>query len=83
MATGHMLTKYIQAAMKRAQYEMLDDKTFYGSVPGLEGVWANEPTLEACREELQAAVEDWTMLGVSLNHGLPTVNDLELKCAMA
>jgi hypothetical protein len=47
-----MLTRYIQAAMRHAQYEMLDDKTFYGSISGFEGVWANEATLEACREEL-------------------------------
>lgn len=74
-----MLTKYIQAAMKRAQYEILDDHTFYGSIPGLDGVWANEPTLEACREELQNALEDWILLGVSLNHDLPVVDGIELK----
>ena len=74
-----MLTRYIQAAMKRAQYEMLDDKTFYGAIPGFEGVWANEPTLEACRQELQDALEDWIFLGMSLNHDLPAVDGIELK----
>jgi predicted RNase H-like HicB family nuclease len=74
-----MLTRYNQAAMKRAQYELLEDKTFYGSIPGFEGVWANEPTLEACRQELQEALEDWILLGVSLNHDLPVVDDIELK----
>jgi len=78
-----MLTRYIQAATKRAQYEMLDDKTFNGSIPGFEGVWANEPTLEACREELQDALEDWILLGVSLNHRLPVVDALELKYSEA
>lgn len=66
-----MLTRYIQAAMSHAQYEILEDKTFYGSIPGFEGVWANEPSLEACRQELQDALEDWILLGVSLNHELP------------
>jgi predicted RNase H-like HicB family nuclease len=74
-----MLTKYIQAAMKRAQYEILDDKSYYGSIAGFEGVWANEPTLETCREELQEALEDWILLGVSLNHELPVVEGIELK----
>ena len=74
-----MLTRYIQAAMKLAQYEMLDDKTFYGSIPGFQGVWANEPTLEACRQELQDALEDWLLLGVSLGHELPIVDGIELK----
>jgi predicted RNase H-like HicB family nuclease len=74
-----MLTKYIQAAMKQAQYEILEDKSYYGSIGGFEGVWANEPTLEACREELQEALEDWILLGVSLNHELPAVDGIELK----
>ena len=65
--------------MKRAQYELLDDKTFYGSNPGFQGVWANEATAEACREELQEGVEDWIMLGVSLSHELPAIDGIELK----
>ena len=65
--------------MKCARYEMLDDKTFYGSISGFEGVWANESTLEACREELQDVLEDWILLGVSLNHELPVVDGIELK----
>jgi predicted RNase H-like HicB family nuclease len=74
-----MLTRYIQAAMKLAQYEILEDKTFHGAIPGFQGVWANEPTLEACREELQEALEDWVLLGVSLKHELPVVDGIELK----
>ena len=74
-----MLTRYIQAAMKRALYELMEDKTFYGSIPGFEGVWANEPTLEACRQELQEALEDWILLGVSMNHELPILDGIELK----
>jgi predicted RNase H-like HicB family nuclease len=74
-----MLTKYIQAAMKRAQYEILEDKSYYGSIAGFDGVWANEATLEACRAELQEALEDWILLGVSLNHDLPVVDGIELK----
>jgi predicted RNase H-like HicB family nuclease len=74
-----MLTRYIQAAIRQAHYEMLDDKTFYGSITGFEGVWANESTLEACREELQNVLEDWILLGVSLNHNLPVMDGIELK----
>ena len=33
-----MLTKYIQAAMKQAKYEIFpDDGTFYGEIPTCEG----------------------------------------------
>ena len=35
-----MLTEYIQAALDRAEYEMIDDTDpFYGEVAGLDGVF--------------------------------------------
>ncbi|BAY98392.1 hypothetical protein NIES37_23420 [Tolypothrix tenuis PCC 7101] len=46
-----MLTEYIQAALHRASYEILEDGTFYAEVPELLGLYANAPTLKACREE--------------------------------
>jgi len=48
-----VLTSYIHAAMRRATYEILSNGTFYGEIPGFEGMWSNGATLEACREELQ------------------------------
>jgi predicted RNase H-like HicB family nuclease len=64
-----VLAKYIQAAMRRAKYEILeDDGSFYGSIPELQGVWANAGTLEECREELESVFEGWLLLGVSLHH---------------
>jgi len=55
-----MLTNYICAAMRQARYEILsDDGTFYGEIPGFDGVYANADTLEACREELKEVLEEW------------------------
>ena len=74
-----MLTKYIQAAMRKAKYEILpDDGSFYGEIPGFDGVWANAETLEACREELEEVLEEWLLLGISRNHPLPVVDGIEL-----
>ncbi len=74
-----MLTNYIRAAMRRAQYEILpDDGTFYGAIPGFRGVWANAATLEACREELQEVLEGWIVLGLRLGHFLPVVDNIDL-----
>ena len=40
--------------MRQASYELLvEDSMFFGHIPPYQGVWANAPTLEACREELQ------------------------------
>ena len=54
-----MLTAYINAAMGRARYKLTDDGTYFGEIRGLQGVWANAKTLEACRRELQEVLEDW------------------------
>jgi predicted RNase H-like HicB family nuclease len=75
-----MLTEYFEASMKKARYEILtDDKSFYGSIPGFQGVWANNPTLEGCRQELREALEDWVMISISRHLPLPIVDRIELK----
>jgi len=72
-----MLTKYIQAAMRRAKYEILpDDHTYYGDIPGFEGVYANADTLEACREEIEEVLEEWILLRVSRYLPLPIVDGI-------
>jgi predicted RNase H-like HicB family nuclease len=57
-----MLTRYIQEAMGKARYKMLKDGSYFGGIPGLEGVWADERTLEKCREVLQEVLEEWLIL---------------------
>ena len=74
-----MLTDYIRAAMHKADYEILpDDGTFYGEIPGFDGIYANADTLEACREELEKVIEEWLLLRVSRNLSLPVVDGVEL-----
>jgi predicted RNase H-like HicB family nuclease len=74
-----MLTDYIRASMRRAHYEILeDDGTFYGEIPGFDGVWANAATLEDCREELEEVLEGWIVLSLSKNLPLPTVDGISL-----
>ena len=74
-----MLTNYVQAAMRKARYEILDDGTYYGEIPGFPGVFANADTLEVCREQLQEVLEDWILLGLRLGHHLPEVEGLTLE----
>jgi predicted RNase H-like HicB family nuclease len=73
-----MLTKFIQSAMRQATYEMLPDGTFYGEIPLLVGVYANEKSLEACREQLQEVLEGWIILGLRLGHKLPEIDGIRL-----
>lgn len=62
-----MLTQYIQTAMRHAKYELMENGRFFGSIPECQGLWAEGPTLEECREELQSTLEDWIM--IKLRHG--------------
>ena len=75
-----MLTKYIEAAMRNARYEVLpEDGTIFGEVPGFPGVWANAPTQAECREELQEVLEDWLLLGFRRHITLPVVDGIDLN----
>jgi len=57
-----MLTVYIDEAMSRATYKILEDGTYFGEIPGLQGVWSSEATLEECRKVLQEVLEEWLLL---------------------
>jgi predicted RNase H-like HicB family nuclease len=74
-----MITSYIRAAMGQAKYEILaDDGTFYGEVPGFDGVYSNADNLEACRAELEEVLEEWILFRVSRGLPLPVVDGIEL-----
>jgi predicted RNase H-like HicB family nuclease len=65
-----MLTEYIQSALSKARYEIIDDDhPYYGEVPLLPGVWAQGKTLEECRQNLKDVIEGWII--VRLKKGLP------------
>ena len=74
-----MLTKYLQAAMKHAHYEILsDDGTYYGEIRECPGVYANAATLEECRSELAEVLEDWLLFRIYKNLPLPKIDGVEL-----
>ena len=75
-----MFREYLAAAMKRAKYEILpDDGTYYGEIPGFQGVLANAPELEECRNTLEEVLEEWLVFGLSRGLPIPVVDGLDLK----
>lgn len=76
-----MLTDYLNAAMRRASYEKLEDGTYFGEIPGLDGLFANEQTLEDCRNELKSALEDWIVFGLLNNFPVPPLDGIDLTKA--
>lgn len=75
-----MLSEYVRGAMARARYEILgDDHSYYGEIPGFDGVYASADTLEECRTELEQVLEEWMLFRVSRNLPLPEVNGIDLR----
>ena len=75
-----MLVEYIQAAMKRAQYKILEeDSSYFGAIPEIEGVWANAETLERCREELLEVLDSWILLSVKRDLPIPDLDGVGIN----
>ncbi|MBZ0169691.1 hypothetical protein MELA_01125 [Candidatus Methylomirabilis lanthanidiphila] len=74
-----MLLGYIQEALERARYELIEDEEpYYGEVPELPGVWATGKTLEACRRHLAEAVEDWVLLSIAKGLPIPALGQIAI-----
>jgi len=74
-----MVSEYVNAALHKARYEILpEDGSYYGEIPGFDGVYANTRTLEACREELREVLEEWILVRVARGLTLPVVDGHEL-----
>ena len=69
-----MIREYISRALHRATYEKLEDGTFVGEVPGLQGVLAHSSRLEDCREQLSEVIEEWVLVRVSRGLAIPAID---------
>jgi len=74
-----MLTEYIQAAMREAHYEMMEDKRFFASIPACEGLWADGDSLEGAREQLQEVLEDWILIKARHGDTFPVIGGVGIN----
>ncbi|MFN0069107.1 MAG: type II toxin-antitoxin system HicB family antitoxin [Limisphaerales bacterium] len=74
-----MLTEYIQAAMREAQYELMENGEFFGSIPSCPGAWGAARTLAAARDELQETLEDWIVFRLRGGLPLPVIAGTDLN----
>ena len=75
-----MIREYIAAAMTKAEYKIYEeDNSFYGEIPGFQGVWANNDTLEECRTELEEVLEEWLLFSISRNLDVPVVDGMDIN----
>ena len=78
-----MVTRYLQEAMRRAQYKDLQDGSCFGEIPGLAGVWANGPTETQCRRVLQEVLEEWLVFKIRDGDPIPRMGRVRLTVQAA
>jgi len=78
-----VLTAFVETAMHEAKYKILEDGTFFGEIPSCPGVWANEKTLEACRDVLREVLEEWLILKLRDRDPLPKIGGIDLNTIAA
>jgi len=74
-----MITDYLKAALHQAEYELMENGRFFGSIPSCKGCWGEGPTLEAARDELASTLEDWLMIKIRFGDELPVVGGIDLN----
>ena len=70
-----MFAEYIQAALEKAQYKVIDngDEPYFVDVPELDGVWATGCSVEVARRNFIEALEDWIAAHLLWNQALPPI----------
>ncbi|MFA4836840.1 MAG: type II toxin-antitoxin system HicB family antitoxin [Dehalococcoidia bacterium] len=75
-----MIREYIEAALARANYEIIDDaEPYYGEIPSLAGVWATGQTLEECRRNLVEVIDGWIVIRLSRGLPIPPIGNSEIR----
>ncbi len=71
---------YLATALAQAVFKWEpDDQRFFGSIPACPGAWAYEPTVETCRTELAAVLNDWLSAGLAAGDPVPVIAGIDLN----
>ena len=77
-----MLVEYIEEALKKARYELIDNpEPYYGEIRKLRGVWATGKTLEECRRNLAEVVEGWLIVRLRKGLSIPPLGRIRVEPA--
>ena len=79
MIGQYILSDYLEIALAQAEYDKLEDGTFFGRIPSCKGVVAFAATLRNCEKELRSVLEDWVLVGLKLGHSLPVLDNIDLN----
>ncbi|OGB99523.1 hypothetical protein A2V82_05875 [candidate division KSB1 bacterium RBG_16_48_16] len=73
------LSKYVEAALKKAEYQRDENEVIIGKVPGASGFFAQGDTFEEARANLQDVIEGNVMLALQMGLEIPRIEGVEIK----
>jgi hypothetical protein len=56
------LSDYLDCALSQAEYDKLEDGTFFGRITLCKGMVAFAVILRECEDELRSVLEDWVLV---------------------
>jgi len=77
VAEHSSLPEYLRAAMRKAQFERMENGEWFASIPGFVGLWAIGATEDEARRELETTLPEWIDISRSVgNSRLPEIDGL-------
>jgi predicted RNase H-like HicB family nuclease len=74
-----MITQYVAAAVKQAEFELMENGRYFATIPACKGCWVEGASVEECRAELPEALESWLLLGLQFRHTIPVIDGIDLN----
>lgn len=74
-----VLSKYVEAALKKAEYEKDENGVIIGKVPKAPGFFAQGDTFEEARMNLQDVIEGNVILALQTGVEIPRIKGVEIK----
>jgi len=75
---------YLDAAMKKARVERMEDGRYFATIPKFEGLWASGDTEEDAKRDLYAALDGWIDVQIKIGREkVPDIDGVSLYAAPA
>jgi predicted RNase H-like HicB family nuclease len=72
--------EYLNAAMKKAQFERMENGDYFGSIAGFDGLWASGNTREEAERDLYSALDGWIDVHLRVSRqSIPAIEGVDLN----
>lgn len=73
------LSRYVEVALERAEYERDENGVVIAQVPGASGFFAQGDTFEEARENLREVIEGNVLLALQLGLDIPVIEGVTIE----